>query len=187
VPRKMKVMVRWYKASSRVYGGVEVGVLEPLGGREVMVSSSDPIEALLKVAEEEARSGKGDYVEVSLDDGETRRIMGVGPRYTWSRPLSYKPERLLRIGIVRHKGGGEPVKEESGETEESPEAQETVSLELLPEDVEWHDVEEEVYVFEGKAQMVEGAEPVSLIIIETPSGSRLVRPAPASLRKRKSS
>lgn len=178
--RKLRVTVRWYRASSRVYGGVELGVLEPLGEREVMVSAGDPIDAILRFAEEEARSGKGDYVEVSLDDGETRRIIGVGPKYTWSRPLSYKPERLLRVGIVRLRGGGGP-------SEEPLELQEAGGLELSPGDIEWHDVREDVYVFEGKAQVVGGAEPAGLVIIETTSGSRIVRPAPASLRGRRSS
>ncbi len=195
--KKLRVRVKRYRATTRTYGPVELGVLEPLEGREVEVAARDPLDAMLRVAEEEARGARGDYVEVIVDDGETRRILGVAPRYTWSRALYYRPERLLRVGIARGPPGIQEPQSPGGDGEagggdetgsEAPEEAGSVgAVELREGDIEWHRVDEELYVFEGKAQLLSDDEDVSLVIVETPSGSRIVRPAPASLRRRRAS
>ncbi|MEB2837406.1 MAG: hypothetical protein GSR80_000794 [Desulfurococcales archaeon] len=189
--RRLRVRVKRYRASTRAYGPVELGVLEPLEGREVEVTARDPLDAMLRVAEEEARGARGDYVEVIVDDGEARRILGVAPRYTWSRALYYRPERLLRVGIARGPPGIQEPRSPGGDGEAGSEAPEEAgsvgAVELGEGDIEWHRVDEELYVFEGKAQLLSDDEDVALVIIETPSGSRIVRPAPASLRRRRAS
>ena len=191
--KRLRVRVKRYRASTRTYGPVELGVLEPLEGREVEVTARDPLDAMLRVAEEEARGARGDYVEVIVDDGETRRILGVAPRYTWARALYYRPERLLRVGIARGPPGLRMPQSPGGDGEaeagggEPGEAGGVGAIELGEGDVEWYRVDEELYVFEGKAQLLSDDEDVALVIIETPSGSRVVRPAPASLRRRRAS
>ena len=115
--KKLRVRVKRYRATTRTDGPVELGVLEPLEGREVEVAARDPLDAMLRVAEEEARGARGDYVEVIVDDGETRRILGVAPRYTWSRALYYRPERLLRVGIARGPPGIQEPQSPGGDGE----------------------------------------------------------------------
>jgi hypothetical protein len=179
--RKLQVTIRRYTAETLRVGGVELGVLRLGEERRVEVTASDPIDALVKVAEEESRASKSDYVEILVDDRETRRIWGSSPRHTWSRPLSYKPEPLLRVGIVR-KGHLKPLLEAAGEG-----GGEAGPSQLDLDAVEWHKPPGEVYVFEGKAQLESDDSDVELVVIETPSGRRLVRPSPASLRRTRSS
>ncbi len=165
MPRRgFKALVRWYKASTLRVGPVELGVLELASEREVLVSHKDPVEALLRLAEEEARSARGDYLEVMIDDGEAKRIIGAAPRYTWSRPLSYRPEPLRRVGVIESLGGGGDLG-----------------------NAKWYEVGGRFYVFEGKAQLLDDNVKVDAVVVETPSGYRLIKPSPASLRGRRSS
>ncbi len=190
--QRLQVRVRRYAAETLEFRGVELGVLRLAEEREVEVTASDPIDALVRVAEEEARGSKSDYVEVIVDDGETRRVWGASPRHTWSRPLSYRLEPLLRVGIVRRGNIRSlveaPQQAETGEAgggEGEAGAPGAFVVEL--DAIEWHKAPGDTYVFEGKAQLLSDDTDVELVAVETTSGIRLLRPAPAALRRARAS
>lgn len=192
----MKIRVRRYKAEELEVGEVVLGVLR-LKGEEEREASGNPLEVLLSTAEAEARGRRPDtdYYEVIVEDGETRRVLGEGPRYTWGRRLAFKPERLLRVGIVRRNAlnplvSAPPSEEELEEAElaEKLAGGESVGAYVFKlDDVEWHDVEGEVYVYEGTLALRDPeTSNVALVILETESGRRYLRVSRAS-RKSKSS
>jgi len=184
--RKLKVTIRRFRAHTLSLGGVELGALR-LEEERAVEASGDPIDVMVRVAEEEGRTSKWDYVEVVVDDGETRRVWGAGPRYTWSRPLSYRPEPLLRVGIVRRAHMRRALEQQAGEGSE-PSGGEPAAFRVDLQGVEWHIPQTRgLYVFEGKAQLSDEGEDVELVAVETPSGVRLLRPSPASSRRQRSS
>ncbi|MEB3780392.1 MAG: hypothetical protein GSR85_09235 [Desulfurococcales archaeon] len=166
MPReKLRVTVKWYTADTITIGGVSIGVLKPSKVVE-SVEIGDPIDTMLRIAEDNARLKKGDYFEVVVEGSEIREIIGETPRYRWSRPLFPVPSRLRRIGIVRVSDVKESI--EGG------------FFTFTRDDVEWHTVEEEIYVYEGK---LEAPSDVLFVILDTDRGLRMVKAQRVSMQK----
>ncbi len=187
----LKVRVRRYKAEELVVGGVVIGVLR-LEVEKQAEATGNSLDVLLSVAEAEAR-GRGagtDYYEVIVEGGEVRRVLGEGPRYTWGKRLAFKPERLLRVGIVR-KGVLKPItspppEELAGGEEQAETASEGAYVFKL-DDVEWYNVDENIYVYEGTLTFKDQEESdIVLVVLETESGRRYVRPSRVLRRSRSS-
>jgi hypothetical protein len=147
---------------------LKLGVLKLLEER-VLEASGDPIDVLMRISEEESRSKKGSYIEIEVKSLSATYILGESPRYKWRRKLTFKPERLLRVGILQKK----PDKPIS-----------MMSFKL--NDVKWYEVprDERIYVFEGNIDLK--TDDVFLIILDTEEGRSYIRPV-SSLRLRKSS
>lgn len=159
MPReKLSVTIRIYEESELELPGVTLGVLR-LTSEKTLDAIGDPIDVLMRVSEEQARAKKGSYVEVIVAGSDATYVMGEAPRYRWRRKLTMRPERLLRVGIVRQGiiGGSEKGLQR-----------------FRLEDIEWHDVPEGTYVFEGK---LEADEDVILIVLETETSRSYVRPS----------
>ncbi len=188
----LKVRVRRYRADELVVGGLVIGVLR-LEAEKQAEATGNSLDVLLSVAEAEAR-GRGagtDYYEVIVEGGEVRRILGEGPRYTWGKRLAFKPERLLRVGIVRRSAlkpitSPPPPEELVGEEEQAETASEGAYVFKL-DDVEWYDVDGDVYVYEGTLTFQNQEEgDVVLVVLETETGRRYLKPSRV-LRKSRSS
>lgn len=159
MPReRLSVAIRIYRESELGLPGVTLGVLR-LASERILDAIGDPIDVLMRVSEEQARAKKGGYVEVIVAGSDATYVMGEAPGYRWRRKLAMRPERLLRVGIVRQGviGGSEKGVQR-----------------FRLEDIEWHDVPEGTYVFEGK---LEADEDVVLIVLETEAGRSYVRPS----------
>lgn len=186
----LKVRVRRYKAEELVVDGVVIGVLR-LVSEKHSEASGDALDILLSVAESEARERGSDvdYFEVIVEGGEVRRVLGEGPRYTWGKRLAFRPERLLRVGIVRRsilKPITEPLPRREPGSEEKAESAEGAYVFKL-EDVEWHSIEGDVYVYEGTLTYKdESGNDIVFVVLETESGRRYLKPSRA-LKKSKSS
>lgn len=162
---KLKIAVRWYNAGTIKVDGVTIGVLKPLKTVE-SVEVGDPIDVMLKVAEDNARQKKGEYLEIIVEGSELREIMGESPRYKSTRLLFPIPSRLRRVGIVKFR----LLKE----------SREGGYFTFSAGDVEWHDINEEVYVYEGK---LEAPSDVLFIVLDTDRGLRIVKTQRVSMQK----
>ncbi|UXD22022.1 hypothetical protein IPA_00955 [Ignicoccus pacificus DSM 13166] len=135
----MPVIKRTYKVTKLSFEGVEIPVLKLVSSEEV------PKSELKKAVEQMELSDyvKDTFVEYVIREGNItyRKAIGKGP----AGELSKWPVKLRRVAVLRH----------------SPE-----NLDLNK--LNWHEVEEDVYVYEGK---VEG---VKAILLDTEEGMYLV-------------
>ncbi len=168
---KVRVRVTWYKVKEARFGDVRMDVLYPVKEYETL-EAGEPLDIMLRVSEENAKSGVGDFFEVVVEDKEARRIMGEAPRRAWrGRTRTVKifprPARLVRVGVVHR----DKLSSEGG-----------AGVELFSiEDVKWYKPRARVFVYEGH---LEAGSDVAAIILETELGPRIVIP---SSRRRRSS
>lgn len=201
----LKVHVRRYRAEELRVGGVVLGVLR-LESESHEETTGDPLDVLLSKAEDAARArgAETSYYEVIVETDDVRRALGEGPRYGWGKRLTFKPERLLRVGVVRRSilkpitapapqspveepAEGDQVEEvESGE-EPLVQAGEGAYVFRLDE-VEWYEVDDKLYVYEGTLVTADtgAAGDIVFVVLETETGRRYVKPSPVLRRSRSS-
>ncbi len=144
---------------------LKIGVLKLLEEREVE-ASGDPIDVLMRISEEESKSKKGSYIEIKVTSPDTTYIIGETPRYRWRKKLTFKPEPLLRIGVLRGENKGDSI------------------MNFKLDDLEWYEVprSERLYVYEGSVEPK--VNDIILIVLETEEGRSYIKPVYA-LRSRK--
>ncbi len=157
--KESKVRIVWYSSEKRRYGPVELGVLIPARKYESS-EIGDPIEIILSHIEKGSKMKEGDFYEIKVEAPGITEIVGESPKYKSQRGLFMKPAKLLRIGIL---------KKESLKTTSEGEYL------IVPLDqLEWYDVEDDVYVYEGQ---LNADNDVIGVLIETEEGSRFIIPA----------
>jgi len=168
----MKIRVKAFKRGEVRAGPVRIACLRRVYSDD-RVERGDPWDVIAYTVEALSKNGGYDYVEIEVEllergKGEEgipdKLVRGeyVNKKFRGGKHLSHRPETLRRVGILyleamasKYSGG---------------------YVELSPEDIEWYDVGEEVYVYEGHVEVeeAEGKTPVYLLL-ETPSGVRWVR------------
>ena len=180
---KVKITIRRFKATQVDVGAVRIGALK-LDSVEVyeekIKKGQDPLEVVLRYVER--GTGQHDFVEIIADTGTSTIIVGEG-RGPGRKRLSFRPERLVRVGIVR-RSALKPLTEVEEDLADVGEPS-VGAYRFMLDEAEWHDVDGDVYIYEGNIE-VSGAPggDVALLILETEGGRRYVRLSASSKRRR---
>ena len=177
---KVRLVIRRFKASKVKAGPVHVGVLR-LVNIEKREESLEKGRDAIELALEHVEHGPEPYsfVEVIIEVGGARLVIGEGEG-SGDRRLSFRPERLLRVGVVRRKAL-KPVSDV-----EEYQAPGVSAFHFKLDDVEWYKVRGNVYVYEGYVELGDGAGDVVLVILETETGRRYLRPSAFSTHQKSS-
>ncbi len=165
--RDLKIRIRIFNEEILELPTLKLGVLRLVEER-ILEASGDPIDVLMRISEEESRSRKGSYVEVEVLSPETIYIVGESPRYKWRRKLTFKPEQLLKVGVLRKRNLNE---------------NEYIRKFNLNELV-WYSIpkDKKVYVFEGIVEPK--VDDIVLVVLETAEGRSYLKPVYASKSKK---
>ena len=161
--RDLKIRIRIFNEEILELPTLRLGVLR-LAEERVLEASGDPIDVLMRISEEESRSRKGSYIEVEVLSPETVYIVGESPRYKWRRKLTFKPEQLLKVGVLRRHNLNE---------------NEYIRKFNL-NDLVWYSIpkDKKVYVFEGVVEPK--VDDIVLVVLETAEGRSYLKPVYAS-------
>ncbi|MCE4607455.1 MAG: hypothetical protein F7B61_00645 [Caldisphaeraceae archaeon] len=156
VVQRLKITIYWYKRTTVSLNEVKFEVLRPVG-KEEEETKGDPLNTLYKLGEEKLKKRKADFFIITIETPESRYVLGEGLKDRTTRLLYNMPTRLLKVGIIKMgktKSGGEGY------------------FILRDENIEWHDIKEEAYIYDGPLKVGEGIE---AIVFETSIDRRVVR------------
>jgi len=156
VVQKLKIMIDWYKRTTVSLNEVKFEVLRPIE-KEEEETKGDPLNTLYKLGEEKLKKRKGDFFMITIETPESKYVLGEGLKDRTTRLLYNVPTRLLKVGVIKvgkTKSGGEGY------------------FILRDEDIEWYDIKEETYIYDGPLKVGEGIEAV---VFETSMDRRVIK------------
>ncbi len=155
-----KLKVTLFKRGTVTVGPVELEALMKVGEEEVSRSARDVLDAIISETSELLAQRRADLFIVEGESGDTKYVIGEGVKdRSGTRLISFRPQRLVRLGIIR-----------------LPELQRAIQGEgyakLNLNSIEWYDVPPDIYVYDGP---IKAPDDVEYLVLQLEDGFRVLR------------
>ncbi|MDP8003879.1 MAG: hypothetical protein ACP5I6_00145 [Caldisphaera sp.] len=162
--QKLKITVNWFKREILDLKDLSFEIMKIIDTEE-MESKGDPLNTLYKIGEEKNKKRKSEFFIVTIESLETKYVLADGIKDRNTRLLYNLPSKLLRVGIIR---------------KDKFKASNEAYFVLKDNDIEWTDITDDIYIYDGP---LKASDDIELVILETDRDRRIIKTQHLSILK----